>query len=889
MSSGPSRVLGVLVTILFFGAAGSARADSNLGTIAVPLLGTQGAAGPYPSSIALNARGGPSQTGVVRVVLLGVTHPCPEDLAILLVRNNTDKYLLMSNAGGCRPLLATRVTFNSAGMVLPDTQPVTPPFGATLTIDASNYGAPPVFPAPAPTGPYVMGMPPASGLISGTWQLYVFDTTATNRGVITGWSLEYDTNIVSTAQQTLVAVPATGTGPGPAGTYPITFDLSAVPADVPVFRVILEITLRHTFPDDLRLVFQSPAGTAVALMANAGGDVDIAPGSVLTFADGGALLTDAGAIVTGVYSPGQIFGAGSTIPAPGPATPHEATFASFIGQLARGTWNLWVFDDASADAGQLTSAKLTIETEVFPNPILVTPTAAVTTSDQPFVHFEIDVPTGPASTLVVQYRVTNDTQVIEGGVLHNIVGTTLFAADVPLKKGTNTVTYSARNTKSQSLTTSKPLAVSEFTYSLAEGATGTFFDTEVTLANPTGEDAPVTLDLLPEGGGTLTLLTTVPANAPLQIVADTLVLDNAISTVVRSTNAVPLAVERTMIWDSTGYGGHGGTAVGPSTRWLFAEGSQGFFDTYVLLANDNPTPTDVTVKFLLEGGGVVTLPVNVLAKSRKTIYAGDLAALDNRSFGIDITSPLPIIAERAMYLPGARLFEGGHESAGVNATSTRWFLAEGATGSFFDTYVLLSNPNSTTANVNISYLLPNGTTVPQAVSMPANSRLTINVETVNAQLADTAVSTSVVSDIGIVAERAMYWPDFATFGWREAHNSFGVTQTALRWGLADGRIGTGRNYQTFILLANPNAFTAEVQVRFLMPGVTVTQTYTLAPFSRFNIWANEDVPGLTGAFSADVQVLNFQPIAVEKAVYWDAGGETFAAGTNVSGTRLPPP
>jgi hypothetical protein len=92
------------------------------------------------------------------------------------------------------------------------------------------------------------------------------------------------------------------------------------------------------------------------------------------------------------------------------------------------------------------------------------------------------------------------------------------------------------------------------------------------------------------------------------------------------------------------------------------------------------------------------------------MYAGDVLALRQQSFGIDVTSVLPIIAERAMYLPGARLFEGGHESAGVNAASRQWFLAEGATGSFFECFVLLSNPNSSTANVTLTYLLPDGTT-----------------------------------------------------------------------------------------------------------------------------------------------------------------------------------
>ena len=39
---------------------------------------------------------------------------------------------------------------------------------------------------------------------------------------------------------------------------------------------------------------------------------------------------------------------------------------------------------------------------------------------------------------------------------------------------------------------------SNFTYALAEGATGEFFDHEVTLANPGCERATVAVDFLPE-------------------------------------------------------------------------------------------------------------------------------------------------------------------------------------------------------------------------------------------------------------------------------------------------------------------------------------------------------------------------------------------------------
>jgi subtilisin-like proprotein convertase family protein len=880
--------LTVVSSVLLLAGVTTATADWLPRPIAVPLIGTQGPAGAYPSRQVVAARGGTGQTGQIVVRLIGVTHACPEDLAMLLVHNDTDKFLLLSNAGGCRPLQGTNIALNALGALLPDTQAPTPPYGATVTIAPSNYGPQPVFPAPAPAGPYTLGLPPGTTNINGTWDLYVFDTTNDNRGVIAGgWSLEYPDDVVVPSAQTLVPLPAAGTGPGTAGTYPITFNMTNVPIGVLVSRVIVEVTMRHTFPDDVRLVLQSPSGTAVALMANAGGDVDLAPGSVLTFADGGALLTDAGPMVAGVYSPGQVFGAGSSIPAPAPAVPHGTSFAAFNGEPVRGTWHLYAFDDASADAGEITSVRLTIDNENFPNPQLA-PTP--TTSTQPFTRLEITA-VGSTSPQVASWRVTNGTGAtyFDAGPFIQVPGTNSFFADVPLKAGTNQITYRLGNTKGQSLTTSTTLSVSEFTYSLAEGATGGFFDTDVTLVNPAAVPAPVTIDFLPEGGGPVTRADSVAANTPLALAVDSIVPSAAVSTVVHSTSAVPLAVERTMSWDSTGYGGHGGTAVGPSTRWLFAEGSQGFFDTFVLLANDNASPVDVTLRFLVEGAGVVTVPLTVPAKRRFTLFAGDVSALVDRSFGIDITSTLPIIAERAMYLPGARVFEGGHESAGVNATSREWFLAEGATGVFFENFILISNPNGSNATVNVTYLLTNGSTINKVVTVPANSRRTINVEGEDARLASVDVSVALTSDIGVVVERAMYWPSLSQ-GWREAHNSFGVTSLGLRWGLADCRIGGPRAYQTFVLLANPGPHPAEVQVRFLKPTFTVTRNYTLAPFSRRTVFTNSEVAELgDGPFGVEAQVLNYQAIAVEKALYWNSGAETFAAGTNVTATRLPPP
>jgi hypothetical protein len=887
-------VRGLVVMLGVWSLAGSAYADHNATPIAVPLLnanltGPQ-AGSPYPSTLALVPRNGTNQPfGQSQITLHAVTHPCPEDLAVLLVRNDTEKYLLMSNAGSCRALQGTDLLFVAGAAPLLDADPATAPYGQLLAIDASNYGPPPEFPAPAPPGPYTLGLPPPSTLLRGTWSLYVIDTRPGNRGVIAGgWSFNYPTYF---SGSTPVDVPIPDIGP--ANTYPFVFDATEMSPDARVRSVQLHLTLAHDYPDDIRVVLESPSGTAVVVMANAGGSIPM--NSTLRFTElAAAFVPDDGPIPAGTpqYRPGSVYETPiGPLPSSAPPGPYATTFSAFHGEPVAGAWKLWVFDDSAPTGGTITG-HIVIGTERVPLLSIHLPTADSTyTANQPFVSLQAEVQDVETPYSVTWRNVANG-EFYDAGVMTIRPGTNFVQGTVPLKKGTNVVSTRILTTGAASTFDGLTVNVPEFTYYLSEGATGGFFDTDVTLANPTFSAAPVSIDFLPEHGPPVPFGATVSPNVPLQITVDNTVTDDAVSTVVHSTNGVPLAVERTMIWDGTGYGGHGGTSTRPHTRWLFAEGSQGFFHTFVLLVNDNPTDASATVRFLLEGGGAIEHPVSLPARQRVTVYAGNIAALVDRSFGIDIAATQPIIAERSMYFPvgGPRVFEGGTESAGVNDVSRRWFLAEGATGPFFECYILLTNPAGTVAHTTVTYLLPGGDTIVRAVDVPANGRTTINVETVDARLANTPVSTTIVSDVGIIAERSMYWPDIS-LGWREAHNSVGVTDTALRWGVADGRIGGTRGYATYILLSNPNAAAAEVHVSFLKGGVRrPAQTFVLPPTSRHNIWVNNDFPALgDGLFSAEIQVLNYQPIVVEKAMYWNSGAEVWAAGTGVVATPLPPP
>jgi hypothetical protein len=425
---------------------------------------------------------------------------------------------------------------------------------------------------------------------------------------------------------------------------------------------------------------------------------------------------------------------------------------------------------------------------------------------------------------------------------------------------------------------------------LSEGATGTFFTTDVSILNPHDTIVPVTIRYLRENAPEIQQTRDLP---PL---SRTTIHENAVpglegtsvSTVVDAPATFPIVAERLMSWDASGYGGHLGSAVErPRLRWLFAEGAQGFFSSFFLLANSGATEANVRFTFLVELGTPVIHNTTVAPGERKTIHAGDLADLVNRSFATIIESDAPIVAERAMYFGSSPLWLGGHGSAGVPEPSTQWFHAEGATGSLFDTFILLANPHGVEVEVTVTYLTDAGVEISRPRTLAPFSRLTINLEEEAPELASAALSTRVVATLPIVSERAMYWGTTGS-GWNEAHNSFGVTSSGLKWGLAEGRAGGDPGYQTYVLVSNNNVATAELTVTFVREdGVTFTRLYTVGGSKRLTINAT-DLPELANAnFATIVESTNGTTINVESAIYWNVNGVIWEGGGNTVATRLP--
>jgi hypothetical protein len=441
------------------------------------------------------------------------------------------------------------------------------------------------------------------------------------------------------------------------------------------------------------------------------------------------------------------------------------------------------------------------------------------------------------------------------------------------------------------------------TYYFAEGATGSFFDLDLAIANPNATEANIILTFLQEGGAPpLTFPRVLSPQSRTTIRVDDLPGLEAqfgIGVLVTSVDNLPLAVDRLMTWDDVAYGGHSARATNaPNTDWFFAEGVQNgtepqsgappFFDTFVLIANPQNATVQTTVTFLLEPSGTVSRNYDLAPNSRLTIYAGGIPEVVGHAFAIRVHATQPVLAERSTYFGAARLWDGGHGSSGVPAASASWSLAEGATGPFFETFLAMANPNGADAHVQIEYLRASGPPIVKNKVISPDARLTVNIEADDPDLANEAVSSVITSDVPIVVERMMYWPDpFAS--WYEAHSSFGLTEPGIAWGVAEGRVGQAANYQTYVLVANANSEPANITATFFRTaGAPIEKPFVVNPRSRFNLHVNTLVPELANeSFSTRIAVTNGQPIFVESAIYWDALGVTWAGGTSTVGTRLP--
>ena len=433
----------------------------------------------------------------------------------------------------------------------------------------------------------------------------------------------------------------------------------------------------------------------------------------------------------------------------------------------------------------------------------------------------------------------------------------------------------------------------------AEGSSGAFFHTRFALSNPHAEPVPVTVTFTDTQGTATPLDLVLPAQSRMTLDESNrpALASEAFATRFEAPEAI--GVERTMTWAAGGpaYGAHSDTGVAaPRTSWVLAEGATtGDFNTFYLLQNPTTEVAQVKVQYLLATGERIEKVHPVAPLSRTNIWVNKddprLAAAE-MSATLTSVNGVPVVVERSMYRNSAtELFTAGHNSAAVATPALRWFLAEGATGGTFDEFVLVANPNTTAATLQVSYLRAGVAPIVKTYVAAPQSRLTIWVDQEDAALAQAEVSIVVESltPTPVVVERSMWWRATPTGEWVEAHNSGGVTSTAPRWLVADGEAGGPEAASTYVLVANTGAAPAAVRFTLLSEqGPPRTVEDVVSGNGRYSLDVAGAFPGAGRRFSVLVEsVSGTAPLVVERASYSSTPTTPWASGTNSLALPLP--
>lgn len=222
----------------------------------------------------------------------------------------------------------------------------------------------------------------------------------------------------------------------------------------------------------------------------------------------------------------------------------------------------------------------------------------------------------------------------------------------------------------------------------------------------------------------------------------------------------------------------------------------------------------------------------------------------------------------------ATILTGKEPPAPGPPAACTWYLAEGSTADGLETWVLVQNPGSKTADVKLTYMTADGPVAGPSVKLGPHQRCTFNAaETVPNQY---DVSTMVESDKDVIAERAVYGNNRS---W--ATDSVGVSAAKTKWYLAEGSTGPGM--ETWVLVQNPNRTAANVSLTFQTDAGLINGPGAAIPaYSRKSFNLSDYVPNYWGV---STMVESDKGVVAERAMY--GNGRTWATdsiGTNLAAT-----
>jgi hypothetical protein len=178
--------------------------------------------------------------------------------------------------------------------------------------------------------------------------------------------------------------------------------------------------------------------------------------------------------------------------------------------------------------------------------------------------------------------------------------------------------------------------------------------------------------------------------------------------------------------------------------------------------------------------------------------------------------------------------------------------------------------------------------------VPAQSRLSVDLDAEDPRLHATTAAATVRSDGPIAVERVSWWPAAAPY---EGSASAGATEAGRRWAVASAPYATNGAIQTYVLVSNPSAVAGTGTIELTGADATgqplsCARTFSLPAFGRASVSVSDVCAGTVAngivTFSGTL-TSNGPGIVAERSTYWNtfAPDQFWGAGSTAALTRLP--
>ena len=423
------------------------------------------------------------------------------------------------------------------------------------------------------------------------------------------------------------------------------------------------------------------------------------------------------------------------------------------------------------------------------------------------------------------------------------------------------------------------------TWYFAEGTCRPMFDPWFCLINTdTANDAEIKMTFMLGDGSLEEDIISVPASARMTISPKAYLgegddVAHDFSTKFEGLNGVGFVAERSEYFKYKGEWGGGHAVVGAtqlSDTFYFSEGTcRSGFDPFICIQNPDENAADIKIEYMMGDGTQQEQTLTVGATSRRTVTVKDFLGEGPYDFSAKVisTNGVEVLAERLMYFSysdGQWNCSGGHAVIGATSLSDAFYFAEGTCRPGFDPWLCLLNSSDDPIDVEITYMLADGSVEAQTATLVPHSRYTTSPKHLLGE-GDIDFSTKVESTNGakFLVERPVYF-SFGN-GYNGGHNVIGSPSLLSTFYFAEGCTmveADGRGFEEYLCIQNASDSPAEVTITYLMSGLREVKTLTIGPHSRETRIVASDV-GEEWSVSAVVE--SNRPVLAERIMYFNYG------------------